>query len=623
MWQARAGLAGVILLFCLPLFLGLRQWDMRNDEAIYSYAVDRILETGEWLTPRSIPTDEPFLEKPPLKFWLVAGAIRIGLLPFDERGMRAIDALFGALAFVYIYAIGRRLAGTVAGLVAVFIVFSFDLLLFEHGVRGNNMEATLLLAYTGGVYHFVQWAESLDPRKRRQHAYAIAGWFTLAFMTKFVAALFLPIVCAVALLLKSGGLRYARLTWRDWIGPALASALAVAPWFIYQSLHAGAEFWHVIFTTHVYQRFAATLAPEHLRPWHHYFTQTGIELWLSGVLPVCLAGVAVMFYLGWRQRDWLARLVCVWWTVPFVLMSLGTSKLFYYTYPFFPPLALGAGVAAALFVRESKSERIAALAARFHYGGFDRRRGTAVGRALVAFGAVAFAVAAWTRVFGRVEIVVGGVHVFRNSVLLRPVLLGMLAWYLGGFGRLLLGPVAILALGSSVFLPLRAYPRTLERLTSVDHPLRTARDCALRLEADAAVGKGVYLASGDLHHAYYYYLRRLPPWIPPEAAGPAELRRRLEVEGQQTPVILSKADYVKLGGRLPSTAAPVPNELAGSGTLPGAAALRNELPPGVLLYDYVVMLFPGPLGACVAPVAEAGAWTSTLPAARDHRIRPE
>ena len=74
-WPAYVGLIAVLCLFCAPLFVGLGDWDLGNDEAIYSYAVDRILETGDWLTPRSIPHDGPFLEKPPLKFWMVAGAI--------------------------------------------------------------------------------------------------------------------------------------------------------------------------------------------------------------------------------------------------------------------------------------------------------------------------------------------------------------------------------------------------------------------------------------------------------------------------------------------------------------------------------------------------------------------
>ena len=47
----RLWLAAVVLLFCAPLFTGLRNRDLENDEAIYSFAVDRIVEVGDWLQP--------------------------------------------------------------------------------------------------------------------------------------------------------------------------------------------------------------------------------------------------------------------------------------------------------------------------------------------------------------------------------------------------------------------------------------------------------------------------------------------------------------------------------------------------------------------------------------------
>ena len=93
---SRPWLALVLVLFCLPLFIGLRSLDLETDEAIYSFAVDRILEIGDWLQPKSSPSETAvFLEKPPLKFWIVAAPIRAGLLPHDEFGLRFWDALFG------------------------------------------------------------------------------------------------------------------------------------------------------------------------------------------------------------------------------------------------------------------------------------------------------------------------------------------------------------------------------------------------------------------------------------------------------------------------------------------------------------------------------------------------
>ena len=90
------------------MFNGLGRIDLENDESIYSYAVDSILETGDWPNPRSSPGPSSiFLEKPPLKFWIVAVPIRLGLLPHDEFGLRFWDAVFGSLACLE----SSRLAG--------------------------------------------------------------------------------------------------------------------------------------------------------------------------------------------------------------------------------------------------------------------------------------------------------------------------------------------------------------------------------------------------------------------------------------------------------------------------------------------------------------------------------
>ena len=78
----------VVALFCLPLFIGLGRTDLQSDEAIYSFGADVMVADGDWLTPKSSPSaDVAFLEKPPLKFWIVAAPIALGLLPHNEFGI--------------------------------------------------------------------------------------------------------------------------------------------------------------------------------------------------------------------------------------------------------------------------------------------------------------------------------------------------------------------------------------------------------------------------------------------------------------------------------------------------------------------------------------------------------
>ena len=303
------------------------------------------------MTPRLIPYDGPFLEKPPLKLWAVAGAMRVGLLPRSEFGLRFLDALFGATAFAYVFWLGRRLAGPLCGVVAVLVLFTQSQLLFEHGLRSNNMDAALFLAYCGGMYHFARWVDASSGRRRLTHAFALAAYLTFGFMTKFVAVLFLPLICTAALAWRTDGWARFRSGWRDWSMPALVAFAVAAPWFVYQAVQTDSTLWRTMFGQHVYARFTEFLDPRHLQPWHYYYSATWTQLTLAGSQWIAAAGMVSLAVKAWTGRPWLARLLLVWWAVPFVLMSLGTSKVIHYAYPFLPPLALGAGAVAVVLVR--------------------------------------------------------------------------------------------------------------------------------------------------------------------------------------------------------------------------------------------------------------------------------
>ncbi len=359
-WSA---LALVIVFCCAPLFLNLREPDLKSDEAIHSWAVDRILDTGEWLTPRSLPDDSAFIEKPPLKFWLVAAGIRSGLLPRNELGLRWWDTLFASVAFVYVYLLGRRLSGPLCGLAAVLALFTIDTLVFEHGLRENNMDAATFLCYCGGVFHFARWVEA-DPTRAKGHAAAVAAYFALGFMTKFVAVVFLPAVCVVAFAWRGGAWARLRTNWRDWIVPALLVCGLVAPWFIYQTAKRGSLFWNVILGDHVFRRFAATLVPEHVQPWNYYFVRTWWEFQRAGTHWVVLAGIGRLIVAAIRGESWVSRLVLVWGVLPIVAISFGTSKLTHYVFPFLPPIALAAGLIVADAARVIYGARGVAILSR-------------------------------------------------------------------------------------------------------------------------------------------------------------------------------------------------------------------------------------------------------------------
>ena len=575
-------LALVIATFCLPLFLGLGRSDVENDEGIYSFAVDGILATGDWLNPPTSPRDDAvFLEKPPLKFWIVAAPIRLGLLPHNEFGLRFWDALFGAVAFLYVFTIGRRLAGVVCGLVAVMVLFVYEPLLFDHGIRGNNMEAPLFLCYCGGIYHYLAWAREGEARLRRRHIVAVALYFYLGFMTKFVAALFLPVTLIVPTLLLPQPRRAVVTDFGRWVAAGALVVALVVPWFIYQHFASGGAVWSIMFGTHVLTRFTASLDVSHVHPWNYYWVTIWNELFHMGTAWLAVVGAALLTVEAWRERRVDAVTVIAWLVVPLTLMSLGTSKLHHYAYPFLPPVALMVGFGPGWLARTGAGqlERLLVMIQSRLTATSTWSRVLRQVLLAVAVGAAVLALA--TLITGTVLWKVGDATILRNTHVARPLIVAVLLATLAGRGVMaarVLFPAAVLML----VLPMNAYEDVLRRARADVHPLRSARDCLVGvrrgLESSGGHPPGVY-SIGEQRwflHSYFYYLHHAGGWQRTEVLDDAALNAALFTPGQQRPVLIDEPDYREF-------------KRAHEAALPDV--------PAVPLRE-VLLLLPGPYAVC-------------------------
>jgi hypothetical protein len=573
-----------LVLFGAPLFVGLGHTDLENDEAIYSYSVERMVALHDWLTPRAIydGADNPFLEKPPLKTWIVTAGQLAGL-PADEVGLRFFDPLFAVVAFAYVFALGRRLAGPLCGFVALLMLFTFQPMVFEHGVRTNNMEAALLLTYCAGVYHFLRWTEDV-PERRRRHAWFVAAYFAFGFLTKFVAALFLPIILTVAFLWRRGAVADVRTRGREWTWPVAAACAAIAPWFLYQTAIRGLGFWNEILGHQIVTRFTSGLDPNHLRPWHYYFSQTWMAFFDASAAIAAMAGIVCLAERAWRGRPWLARLVFVWWILPYALISAGSSKLFHYAYPFVPPLALGVGLAATVWfdlwnagiARWSlRASRLPTIAAR-----------PWLEIAFVATASILFVVAYSTAIAGPLTWKVFGVRVLRNAGAIRPALAGVAVLALSASMRAALRTAALTLL--VVALPVRTYFLETQRLTEMHSPLHATRDCARQQRSGAAQTDGVFgpdWRTGG--HSFFYYLRSVGPYRSSSPEADDSIPPRLFEIGRQTPVILEKSRLSRWTDANAETKA------------------EWQSLAGVDLGLYAMAL-PGPYAACATAATHAG-----------------
>jgi 4-amino-4-deoxy-L-arabinose transferase-like glycosyltransferase len=543
------GAALVVVAFGLPLFIDLGATDFKGDEPIYAFAIDRMLDRGDWLTPKAIPSDDTaFLEKPPLKFWIVAASVRAGLLPQNDFGYRVWDVLFGIGAFLYVYALGLRMAGIVCGLTAVLVLFGHEPLVLDHGLRSNNMEAALVLGYCGGMFHAISWEEARGRPRRWAHALLVAFWFAFGFMMKFVAAAFLPASLAVMMALSRRWRRRVLEDWIIWAGASVAAMLLVLPWFLYQLQLRGREFWGIIFGQHIFERFTAYLDPTHLHPWYFYLTTMWAELsWSHSAILVCI-GLVLLAHKAIRQRSDAAALMLVWFLLPLAAISSGTSKLYHYVFPFLPPLAIGVGLLpmAVVNTAERHKARITQGLERLWPPSIAARMPPWLRTALFTLAIAAIALAVITPIVGSVTIRIAGTTILRNSTTSRPLIAATLLLMAAGFFRYV--PVALVAVLLLVVLPFDAYRnvRTLEvAQANYDRaPMRMLRDCLLRVQAQGAPS-GVYVYTHDTGQWKYAYYLREPGWDSTDAGSPDKLRRRLLFEGEERPVFLQKTEYDK------------------------------------------------------------------------------
>src|SRR5262245_7202735 len=110
-------IAGAIL-----LFTGLGRADLFNpDEPREAEMAREMLVSGDHVVPRL--NGEPFLEKPPLFYWLVLTAYRAAGGP-SEAAARVVPAIAGLLCLVVTWSMARRLLGDDAALLAALILLT-------------------------------------------------------------------------------------------------------------------------------------------------------------------------------------------------------------------------------------------------------------------------------------------------------------------------------------------------------------------------------------------------------------------------------------------------------------------------------------------------------------------
>jgi 4-amino-4-deoxy-L-arabinose transferase-like glycosyltransferase len=344
----------LLLALVLAVWFGYKLGDRAlwsPDEGRYAEIPREMLATGDFLTPRL--NGVKYFEKPPLMYWLEAGAIKV--FGLNEWALRLWPALFALLGCLAAYFAGRTLYGRRAGLFAAGVLAVSPLYDFMSAILTLDMALTAEL--TIALCAFLVALRHPPGSRRRFLFYGFYVFAALAVLTKGLVGMVIPAMVIGIWVLALWEWRLLREMYLP-SGLLLFFAIA-APWHLLVS-QANPEFAHFYFIHEHFERYLTTVHQRYEPVW--YF----VPILVFGMYPVvAFLPEALRDALRWRERNaygdsWFLFL---WALLPFLFFSFSDSKLIPYVLPVWPPLALLLGRwLARVYERQAEISRTAVIA---------------------------------------------------------------------------------------------------------------------------------------------------------------------------------------------------------------------------------------------------------------------
>ncbi len=355
-----AGHIGLLVLICGSLFF-LRAGSLPlsdPDEARCALIVRDMIAKGDWLAPRL--EGEAYRDKPVAFFWLAALGGK--LTGSAEMGGRAVAALAGLAGVLVAYAMGRRMFGPRAGLLAgVVLATSLE---FVYIARWYRMDMPFAVAMWAAIWWFWRAEDARAPDNPQADRSGWLGFFSfcaLATLFKGPAGLVLPAMIVGLYLLLSGRSRRIReLLHLRGIGLYL---LIVAPWYAAECIRQPG-YAYEFFVRQNLERFAAKSFGHHDLPGVIY-----LPIVLAGLVPwaVYLPGACGRYFpRRWHLRARRPAVLLLWLAaiVPLAFFAFSRTRLVNYVLPVFPPLAVLIAALIADWVSSKRPDELMELGAR-------------------------------------------------------------------------------------------------------------------------------------------------------------------------------------------------------------------------------------------------------------------
>ena len=323
----------LLLLLTLSLLFGFALgsralWE--PDEGRYAEIPREMIVTGDYVTPRL--NGVKYFEKPPLFYWLEAGAIKA--LGPSEWSLRLWPALFAIVGCLAVYGAGRRFYGRRTGVLAA-AVLATNPLYYELG-RTVTLDMAVSVMITLALLAFLIGVEQPPGRDRRIYMWAYYIFAAFATLTKGLIGFVLPALVIGAWIAAMGEWRQLKRLYL--ISGIVLFLVIAAPWHIAVAW-VNPEFSYFYF---VHEHFLRYLTRVHHRYEPLWFFVPVLLLGLYPWTAFLVQSVKANLPASWTQRHRHSRemFLLLWTALVFAFFSFSSSKLVPYILPLLPPLAL-------------------------------------------------------------------------------------------------------------------------------------------------------------------------------------------------------------------------------------------------------------------------------------------
>lgn len=334
-------------------------------EPLFAEASRQMVVTGDWITPYFNGATR--FDKPPLVYWLMAIAFKIGGV--NEWTVRFPSALAATgltgLGFYTLKQFGHfgqaledgnspRSPWFTAWLGAALIALNVQTIAWAR----TGVSDMLLSGCVGAaLFSFFIGYASAQSKSSADQPKASARWYlafyilmALAVLTKGPVGIVLPGLIVGIFLLYMGNVKTV-LQEMQWLRGILLVLVITVPWYVLVIQANGEAFINAFFGYHNLERFSRVVN-NHGAPWWFFFAVVPLSFapW-SVYLPVAIARLQFWRVNYWRKQPRTGHLgifALIWFAVIFGFFTIAATKLPSYTIPLLP----AAAVLVALFWRD-------------------------------------------------------------------------------------------------------------------------------------------------------------------------------------------------------------------------------------------------------------------------------